>query len=339
MTHIDQAAINKALAIIRNFKSDWPGKVVDKTGLVHIANEDGRNTPLLWCFNDTHPFERLAEALGPDQPLIGLRSAHLTRRAQFRSTHIDFAIADRYTDLIVKNFAGSPLFVGGNCQGANIAARIKENLFLKGFDIPAAFQMESCDLQPFAGRQTMLFGEQSHGYNPYLLGKDPKPTWQVIFKEPSVAFLNGGHGEYFSPEGARQLADILLAKMSEAEPSFEAARQIDLVADFSVLTDVLQPGQPVRIKIDLRAEALNKVSALSALKLYAFWYSIDRLWAETELVDLDCKALNSPKEIHLTAPEKGGWNLTLYPAIKGHGPVSVGEARKRTQELTVGEAS
>lgn len=339
ISDIDAATVDRALAIIGNFKKDWTGRQVDNDGLLHIANETGQNTPLLWCFNDTYPFERLAKALGKDQPLIGLRSAHLTRRTQFRSSHLDFAIADRYSQLVTQHFPNTPMFVGGNCQGANIASRIRENFGIQGTPVPGGFHMESCDLHPFAGPQVMLFGEDSYEYNPYLRGENPFDVWRSIFREPSVKFLPGGHGDYFSDDNIRVLTDVVLQTVQGHTLQEKVSDSQTLVAEFAERESAKQSAGKLAFNCEVRTAHAPNATAPDRLALYAFWHCLERLDAQSELVKLAPSQRATPFELILKAPAPGKWSLTLYPVIEGYGPTSVAEARQRALVIHIAQGS
>jgi hypothetical protein len=332
-------ALRKALTLIRTFKQDWVGRVVDDEGLIHIAHEDGRNPPLIWCFNDGLPFARLAEALGPDQPLIGLRSGHMVARTQNRSTGLDFQIADHYYAVLRTHFPDTSFFIGGNCQGATIAGRLKECFVLDGIPVRGAFHMESANLQPFAGRQIMLFGDQSYAYNPYLKGEAPEAVWQAMF--PTVEFhaLPGGHGSYFSPDTVGNLSAIIadvVASTGEGEPRRAPG---DIRVDFDRPDAAAVTDAGLALRLTLSSQIPLQTAVPDRLRVYALWHCLERLDACHQLIDVSSQSFDSPFTCQLELPEPGRWGLTLYPVRIGDGPLDIAAARQRSVELVVPEPS
>lgn len=70
----DAHSCERWLKVIANFVEPWPGRKVGAFNHISIMNEGGSKPPLLWVFNSADEFPALAEALGPDQPLVGMRS-------------------------------------------------------------------------------------------------------------------------------------------------------------------------------------------------------------------------------------------------------------------------
>lgn len=330
----DTAALQKAAAMIRNFKQDWAGRVVDDQGLVHIANETGSNPPLIWCFNASPECERLATALGPDQPLVGLRSGHMVARTDYRSTRLDFALADLFHAAIRKHFPAERFFIGGNCQGATIAGRLKEAFALENIPVLGAFHMESIDLQPFAGDQVMIFGEQSERFNPFLKGEEPYPVWNSIYRSVKYRPLPGGHGTYFRPETVGNLGDIIADTIRGTETGAQTQSSLDLVVDFGGAEGPVAEGE-ISVNVRISSSQAEALEPAGDLKLYAFWYCLDRLDASHQLVDVDRSMYAQAKPLQLRAPDPGRWNLALYPVKSGQGPINIAAARARSVDLVI----
>ncbi len=332
---MEPKALKKALAVIRNFKQDWSGRAVDDDGLIHIANEAGTRRPLIWCFNASHEFERLAAALGSEQPLIGLRSGHMVARGGYRSTRLDFKIADIYYERIREHFPDARFFIGGNCQGANTAARLKECFAVDGIPVLGAFHMESMTLQPFAGDQVMVYGEQSAKFNPCLSDDALLNTWGSIFRSVEARALPGEHGRYFEPDTIGALAEIISEHIADKMDPAASPDPSDIVAELSghVMSQPIAGSIFVSVRLSSRQHTGRTTP--QGLKLYAFWHCLERLDARNELIDVSGRLYETSILLNLQAPDPGIWNLTLYPVLEGAGPVNIAAARQRGVDMVV----
>jgi acyl-CoA synthetase (AMP-forming)/AMP-acid ligase II/aryl carrier-like protein len=177
--------------------------------LIASRHESGTRAPIFWCFQGPEELAALADALGPDQPLFGVRSGF--NIMQYSLHNLD-SLADRYAAEIDKQRPAGPLLVGGNCQGAQIARSVAQALRRRGRDVPLVMLMEESLFRAYDRPVALLFGDRSR-LNPYVAGFD----YAKVFKRSypagySVDLIPGAHGEYFNPENvpglARQIVEL-----------------------------------------------------------------------------------------------------------------------------------
>lgn len=201
--------LSRKIRLLQKFTAEWAGEVVDEEALVRILNPNGTRPPLIWCFNGAHEFPALAEAMGPDQPVIGLRS--LNTVVNFSRKHLgeDIEIARYYAEVLWRHFDHDIVWIGGNCQGAAVAAELANAFVQAGRSVAGLFVMEWSSLLPWPGACHFLFGEESHDFNPFLKHENPWPLWRQMYKSVTCSLLPGSHGQFFGPEKMGRLASIL----------------------------------------------------------------------------------------------------------------------------------
>ena len=187
---------------------DWQ-KRRSPDALIASRHESGTRAPIFWCFQGPEELAALADALGPDQPLYGIRSGF--NIMQYSLHNMD-SLADRYAAEIDKQRMAGPLLVGGNCQGAQIARSVAQALRRRGRDVPLVMLMEESLFRAYDRPVALLFGDRSR-LNPYVAGFDFAKVFMRSYPAGySVDLIPGAHGEYFNPENvpglARQIAEL-----------------------------------------------------------------------------------------------------------------------------------
>ncbi len=200
----------------RRLLAAWKGTRLGTGELLVGRHLDGALPPLAWCFQSALELDRLASELGPERPLVGMRSAHLLGR---EPALLD-ALSARYVDELARAGVGrEPFFLGGNCQGARVAARIAPLMQRAGTAPSALFLMEHNDAEvaelrvPFAGPVTFIFGTESHR-NPARAGTATSAVRGRAYPDHRVREIPGAHGEFFAPASAPELAALLAREMS-----------------------------------------------------------------------------------------------------------------------------
>jgi acyl-CoA synthetase (AMP-forming)/AMP-acid ligase II/acyl carrier protein len=190
------------------YLSAWSGERNTPDSLVLLHNATGEKTPLAWVFQGDQEFKALGAALGPDQPLFGMRSGH--EIMDYREENVQ-AMALAYTAELEARHPQGPIFIGGNCQGAVIALAIAQHLLRRRRHVPLLILMEwAFPFQSYQEPVLLLFGEQSLEANPYLRYQAPEIAWRRAFSDYRVDFFPGVHGRYFDrPESLAALANLL----------------------------------------------------------------------------------------------------------------------------------
>ena len=167
--------------------------------------------PLFWCMQGFKELENLADRLGPDWPLWGMRSAHLLSKDP-----IDLrALARDYAAEIVALQPRRPLVLGGNCQGARIIWEIAQELRRSGYDIALLFLMEVNILQHYPGRVALLYGRDSH-LNPLRRSPQIERKWQRFYHHHTVDEIACVHGQFFDRPNIEDLTAKLRKRICEA---------------------------------------------------------------------------------------------------------------------------
>lgn len=156
------------------------------------ANATGPRPPLFWCMQHEVEHTALAQALGPDQPLYGMRSGHPLPK----SYPLQRLLGRHYAARIMAQAAG-PYVLGGNCQGGHVAFETAQALREAGQEVRRLILLDTVVLRPYAGAVALLFGAQATTHNPFLKGEDPRPDWHRLYAGHTLDFLPCAHGQYF----------------------------------------------------------------------------------------------------------------------------------------------
>ncbi len=176
--------------------------------LIASRHEAGSSMPIFWCFQGPEELAALADALGAEQPLFGVRSGF--NIMQYSLHNMD-SLADRYAAELDKLRPAGPILVGGNCQGAQIARSIAQALRRRGRAVPLLLLMEESLFRAYDRPVALLFGDRSR-LNPYVAGFDHARVFKRSYPAGySIDLIPGAHGEYFGLENVRGLAARITA--------------------------------------------------------------------------------------------------------------------------------
>lgn len=309
-------SLDRKIKLLQNFLLKWDGEIVDTDErLIRLLNKDGTRPPLIWCFNAEQEPAALAKALGPDQPLIALRSLNIVSDFKKKAIAEDTEIAQHYVKGLLKHFDLSRCWVGGNCQGATVAAEIAALLLTEGKDVAAYFCLEWTPFMPLPTRCVLLFGETSEEYNPFLRGEDPWPQWRSMFASARCEIIPGGHGTYFSENSVDNLASILTEEMSTAPKPPASSQETGLIWSKDP-SDVVHVNQ----RIDIEVTSPKKLSAETTI--YAVWIPLMPGGVQkTGVYELQIE--QGGCSVSLPAPEEpGNWTLQLFLCRTDQGPQS-----------------
>lgn len=321
----EQQAVDfgRMLKLLAHFTSDWPGERVDQAGLAHILNSGGSRPPLVWCFNARDEFPKLAAVLGPDQPVIGLRSLNLVCRFERGRPAQDDRIADHYADLLLETLDPGRCAVGGNCQGSPVASRIAAKLLLQGRAVEPLINMEWQSVLPFPGRCGLIFGERSTMFNPFLRGEAPHARWRAQFAEPVVEIVPGGHGEYFSDAHHVALGQAIARILEGDGLRARSADTLSMVVDVVDPPSVLAASSQADLTISIRSSFQTPPPRERRILLNYLWLSPDYGPSSSrgmkELTDVSARIA----VLEIKTPDMPGrWDLYVFPSLDPGGPVS-----------------
>lgn len=170
----------------------------------------GSRPPLLWCFNTPRQMRQLARSLGPDQPLLCLYSG-----GKAFPNDPDFLelLARHHADDILRAFPSGRFFLGGNCKGGWVAARVARILAARGRAPEGLCLVEHAEpeLADADFPQWLVFGRQSRmrAYRKVGLGPDgPSVPYR---RPPQVAWIEGEHGHFFEPRNLDDFVGVVRA--------------------------------------------------------------------------------------------------------------------------------
>ncbi len=189
----------------------WPGDPLDEWGSIRILNANGTKPPIFWCFNSAGEFPALAEALGTDQPIVGLRSLNQILEPTAISPSHARELGEYYAEKLFNEFGTAPCIVGGNCQAASISYALALSMQSRDTNVLDLITLDAVLRRPYPGKMLMLFGRNSRLQNPFFekeidMNAAPALDWRHAISSVKIAIVDGGHGEYFFPENVSSLA-------------------------------------------------------------------------------------------------------------------------------------
>lgn len=247
------AIIQTFLAELRQLLNLWPGTPVGDSGMIRVLNKTGSKVPLVWCFNDSSEPLSLAAALGADQPLFILRSAHGLIDGGVKEFY-EAQVAEIYARAILATVGPAPVVIGGNCQGSRIALMVANTLLHLKIDVATVLLVEPAFLVPYPRRVMLMPGTNYSRINPLFSYGNPQLGWSRYFRDYRAAMIRGGHGEYFRPENVGSLADVVKGEMQAAlqKPALRAADIENAVElTISATPQPWQAGAPDVVEVQL----------------------------------------------------------------------------------------
>ncbi|MEM7425292.1 MAG: amino acid adenylation domain-containing protein, partial [Pseudomonadota bacterium] len=125
-----------------NIVKTWEGSRSGSDSLIVTRNCSGSRQALFWCLQSDQELRSLADHLGADQPLHGMRSGHLIM--EYTDGNVS-GLAGRYVEEMVALQPVGAFLLGGNCQGGIIAREIAGQLRELGREVALLFLMEMAD--------------------------------------------------------------------------------------------------------------------------------------------------------------------------------------------------
>ena len=161
-----------------------------------IGHGDGRPA-CVWCFNAPElEMARLRPMLPDNQVLYALYSG--SGRLEYEP-RVNRALSQYYAESLMHVIPEGPLFLAGNCRGAEVAIGMTRELEQRGRHVNGLCLIDYFDPRAFTltTPQCILLGKQSSMYvgSAFHWGR---PGWTRQFSQPPrVDWLEGGHGRFF----------------------------------------------------------------------------------------------------------------------------------------------
>jgi amino acid adenylation domain-containing protein len=192
--------------------ASWIGQRRTPGSLIVTLNPSGRHQGLFWCMQGYHELRAIAEALGEDQPVHGMRSGHLVMRYTPESLDI---LAGCYVEEIMALQPEGRIRIGGNCQGGTVARLVALKLQEQGRQIDILFQMELNTFRDFDGRVALIFGRDSV-FNPYRQIAEPNDVFRRAYPAGfTVDLIDGAHGSFFTAPNLQGFVQVLRRQLIE----------------------------------------------------------------------------------------------------------------------------
>lgn len=253
----------------------WRGEVVSENGLIYGVNTGGSRPPLFWCFQGYQEFANFARALGPDQPLYGMRSGHMVVETS-RENHIHLSLI--YAAEIQSLGLSGQIFLGGNCQGALMAQKTAQILIAHGSSVALLISLNPFFFTPYSGRAALIVGRHDIT-NPLQRFHDAEAVLRANMPHCSVDTLPSEHGKLFAGRIVSLLSDIVRRRMDEAAGTFPGSFPVwSLRAEFSLSAPpVMAPGSlcDVAVTVKNTSDMAWEPTQQSGLSVGNHWRSPD----------------------------------------------------------------
>ncbi len=178
-----------------DFMQLWRGEKPFADSMLRGMNLEGSKAPLFWVLQSESSFLKLAEELGPDQPIYAMRSA--VGVIEHYSHDALEEIANRYLWEVMAMARGRRFYLGGNCQGAIVALALAKRLRQIGLEPARLVMMEwFFDFGGYGGPTTFLTGEDS--FVAELQQTVPSlAQLNETFPASDALSIAGAHGQFF----------------------------------------------------------------------------------------------------------------------------------------------
>lgn len=141
------------LAELQGLLSSWEGRRASAGSLIVGQNTDGTRPPLFWGCNGQVEFASLAQHLGADQPIWGLRSLLAVAN---RSSTDEATLARHYLPEVLAVQPRGPFRLGGFCAGARVAFELARLLSERGHEVALLCMQDQSIRVPYAGRVALF---------------------------------------------------------------------------------------------------------------------------------------------------------------------------------------
>jgi len=193
---------------LRDLTAAWTGvRATERSLIVSIGSEDA-DCDFFVCAQFDAELQLFGQHLGDSVRVHGMRSGHLVM--DYTAENIE-ALASHYLEELEALCPVGPLFLGGICQGGNIAHAIAEKLLACGRRIGPLVLMEQGRLHPYDGEIQIIFAEESHLNLSNRNDGGSAEIERLYGDRGSIAVLPGGHTIFSEPGFSALIANIKAA--------------------------------------------------------------------------------------------------------------------------------
>ncbi len=201
---------------IETIMAAWNGVKLSPDSLIVGRNTQGKRIPLFWVFQNYDEFNALANALGGNQPVYGMKSYSSVIAVKDYSHQNIQSLVDRYLwEILALLSIKQPIVLGANCQGGMIALEIAKKLSKVGRPPILLVLMEwSFKFGEYKLPTLFLYGKDSYTSSIYEKDK-PSIDWKESFPNHKLCKIEGAHGNFFCDDNLTCLANTLRSNLNE----------------------------------------------------------------------------------------------------------------------------
>lgn len=191
----------------------WRGERTRPQSLLYGQNTNSTRAPLFYCSATSTDFDDMAVALGPEQPVYGMRSGHLV----MERTHSNLeTLARYYVGEILSVQPNGRYFIAGYCRGVKLAFQIALELRRRGRQVGGLFLLEQTIPIWYPGRITLFFGRESF-YNPERSFEGVEEKLKLFYPDHlAIKTLPGDHDAFWQKPSVDTFVSQLQAEIDEA---------------------------------------------------------------------------------------------------------------------------
>lgn len=193
---------------LRDLTAAWTGvRATERSLIVSVGSEDA-DCDFFVCTQYDAELQLFGQHLGDSVRVHGMRSGHLVM--DYTSENIE-ALASHYLEELEALCPVGPLFLGGVCQGGNIAHAIAERLLARDRRIGPLVLMEQGRLRPYDGEIQFIFAKESHLSLSNRNDGGSTEIERLYGDRGSIAVLAGRHTIFSEPGFSALIASLKAA--------------------------------------------------------------------------------------------------------------------------------
>ena len=237
---------------LQAYLSAWQGERLFPGSLVVGLNTLGQKPPLFWCVQGYEELRLLSEALGPDQPVYGMRS--LSQISGKNQSHT-LPVANHYARELLRILPHGDFYLGGFCEGASFMFATARELQAQGREVALLCLHDRFIPQPYDGRVALFFCRDSED-NPFSAYLLPQRGWHQFYKG-AVSMRESEMAHSYLDPAFPQFVSQLQEELAAAREQSNSAHRLAL-PDLATAT---LPEQAYRADIDILDRAPRLLSA------------------------------------------------------------------------------
>ncbi len=208
----DDGQVTQIYGKIRELTANWQGDRRDNTALIVSAGNRQSAHHLFWCLQNGAELDSLAATVGRDIRIHGMRSGH--RVFEYTPETVAYLSA-HYAREALALVPDGQLFLGGNCQGGQIAHAMAQRLKAAGRTVRKLILLEQAHFPEYGDEICFIYGEQG-SLNPFRRFGDDLAQYRQSYPQGfAMHVMPGEHGTYFNATNVHFLAGIVRSAILE----------------------------------------------------------------------------------------------------------------------------